>query len=264
MQEGAGEDAPPLAVGDRRAVDGARLDQRPAASDDGEPLTPVSTASTTKTTTLAAMIAQVTQGGVGGVAPRARLNWRRAAKSWPVSFSSQAMRLAIAPRSCGRGAPIGLAVGVDRLLEVAVADLLLGDRAPAQPGIDPPRSAACCQACERAGLVVEAVAGRADRQPRGPASSGSGWPVSGARMVTAASRSPRVEEALPLGEALPRFIGHSAGALSRKRNDRREIGTSAVVSRPPGGERGRPGVRPGPASMGAGYFARRRKSSTSS
>ena len=34
-------------------------------------------------------------------APRARLNWRRAAKSWPVSLSSQAIRFAIAPRSAG-------------------------------------------------------------------------------------------------------------------------------------------------------------------
>ena len=63
--------------------------------------------------------------------------------------------------------------------------------------------------------------------------------------------------------ALLRFIGHSCAHYRWKRNDRREIGTSTVVTRPLGGN-GPSRREPRPASIGAGYFARRRKSSTSS
>ena len=57
--------------------------------------------------------------------------------------------------------PIGLPVGVDRLFQVAVADVLLGDRTPGVPGQRPVEAGGVLPGGERAGLVVHPVLGGA-------------------------------------------------------------------------------------------------------
>src|SRR4029079_11058431 len=62
-------------------------------------------------------------------------------------------------------APVGLAVRLDRVIEVAVADMLLGCGTPAQPGHRPTQLGRLLPGLQGAGLVVEAVARRAHGQP---------------------------------------------------------------------------------------------------
>ena len=101
---------------------------------------------------------------------------------------------------------VRLAVGGDRLLQLAVAHVLLGDRAPADPG---PRAAAlgsCPPRRDRPRLVVEPVARRPDREQRVGAQLGIGVAGEGGEDLHRGVEVAPIEEALPLGEAELRFV----------------------------------------------------------
>ena len=99
VQEHAGEEPPPLAVGDLRGGDPAGLHQLPVAAPQAQAPEAVGGGIGEEDQHVDGDERQRHEAPEVPYTPRARLNWRRAAKSWPVSLSSQAIRLAIAPRS---------------------------------------------------------------------------------------------------------------------------------------------------------------------
>ena len=163
-----------------------------------------------KTMTLIAMRPQVTYAAYAPYDPRARLNWRRAAKSWPVSLSSQAMRFAMAPRSGPGCTPVGLAIRGDRLFQVPVPDLLLRDALPAQPGVRSAQGRGLLPGNQGARLVVEPIAGGADQEPRLRCELAVRVPGQGGKDPDRGVVVAGVEETLPLGQAQAGFIGHGA------------------------------------------------------
>ena len=159
----------------------------------------------------------------------------------------------------GRRAAIGLAVRGDGTLEIAVADELLGDAPPSEPGTAAAGLGCGAPGREGARLVIGPVASRADGQPGLAGDVGVGMPGQGLRDRGGRIGLAAVEEPAGLVQGLGRVIGHRGG-LCGTSDDRREIGTSAVVAQPLAGAR--PGV--GREHEMPGYLARCRKSITSS
>ena len=149
-----------------------------------------------------------------------------------------------------------------RLVQVPVADLLLGDLAPAEPRVRAAALGGLLPGRPRARLVVEAVPGVADREPGGCRPPRLGMPGQGREDLHRGVGSPASSRRCP--SARRRAVHRpSVAHYRRKRSTAERLAPRRSVARPLGGGRGRP-AQAGAASIGAGYLSRRRNSSTSS
>ena len=214
VEERAGDDPPPLALGDQEAVDEVLLPDRANAAPE-----------------------HATAKGLAVAQDRVDREQRRADRDdrvghpWRVGGVRTARAVELAP-SCevvagllqqprdavrdlaalrSRRTPIRLAIGGDRSLEVAVTHELLGDTAPSQPRAGSLGVGRLLPCRERSRLVVGAVAGGADRHPR----------VAGQRRVGMTGQRRQdgdrpgevagVEEPAALVEPEGRFVRHVRG-----------------------------------------------------
>ena len=161
MKEGAREDAPPLALRDRRGVDQVLRSERP----DGPTEHPSSKrgavaqehvdreeadADADDADRDVAGVRRVGAAGAVELAPRLEVMARLLQEPGDPVGDRAPFR--------GRRSPIGLAIRRDRLLEVPIADGLLGRAPPAEPGAAAAGIAGRSPRRQRAGLVVDPVA----------------------------------------------------------------------------------------------------------
>jgi hypothetical protein len=264
VEERAGDDPPPLAIGHEEAVDQVLLAQRPDAAGQ-EPAAEGLAAAERRV--------DAEQGGADGddrVRDQRDVGGVGAAR--PVELAA---RLEVVPglleqpgdavrdraALVRRGAPIGLAVGGDGRLQLSVADELLRDAAIAEPGIAAPGVRRRLPGGERSRLVVLPVARRADRLPGVAGEVRVGVAGQRGQDANGPGQVAGLEEPAPLLEAQRRFIGHACGIM-RTRERPPRVGTSAVVV--PAPWQGASGVGPDASNGCRAHLLRRRNSITSS
>ena len=128
--------------------------------------------------------------------------------------------------------PIGLTVGVDRLLQVPVANVLLGSGAPCVPGERAVQLGGVLPADQRARLVVHPVLGGALADQGGATHLGIRIGGQGVEDGQRGFGLGLVEQALAVGQPRPGIVGHRPRIIPD--NDRPPgDGTPAVDRTPP-------------------------------
>ncbi len=265
VEEGRGDEPIPLAIGHGRAVHGASLDERAAAEAEE-----VEASRQQHVEHEDADVDGEDGPGhvrrVGGVGAAGAVELAPRGEVVALLLQEPADAVGQRPPLAGRRPTLRLAVRLDRAFELAVAHALLGDGAPSLPGVRPVAVGGVLPGGERLRLGIGPIASRADQQPGGASEVAIG--VAGQRPEDRlhAAEVPGIQQALTFGEPLPGFIGHPR-RVRRMRNDRREVGTSAVVSSPLARVLDHPRHGGGGASSIrrlAPYFERCRNSTTSS
>ncbi len=246
VEEGAGEDAPPLALCDGKGVDQVLLADRADGAAEQAALQRGASAQDRIDPEQADAEADDPDRDVAGVgrvgAPRA-VELAASGKVVPGLLEQPRDPVGDRPAFGGWRAPVGLSVGGDRLLEVAVANVLLGGAAPAEPRARAAGIGGLGPRDQRPWLVVGPVARGPDQEPRLAGNLALGiagqWLEEPDRGLGVAG----VEQPATLLEGRQRIGRSSAVDYGAQANDRRELAPRRSFASPPG--RGRHPVEPG-------------------